>query len=179
MNKREWKKLLATLKVDTRLGEISPVAPEVLDDFERQRKLRLPRGYRTYCEVFEAGELSEQFKIAVPGYKGPGKPYALEYLEKMAHTGLDHEEYSPNPEQHDRSLFFCIDILGSYHFFDPAEVTDTRRNEYAVYTLYSDFSVKRMAENFWLFVTECCLGKKHRLLIREPPPLRLFLPVGS
>lgn len=59
-----------------------------------------------------------------------------------------------------------------------AEVTEAALPEYAVYTLFSDFTVRRTAENFWRFVTEFCLGEKHDQLVKGLPAKQVFMPVG-
>lgn len=52
-----------------------------------------------------------------------------------------------------------LEYRRSYHFFDPAEITQSDLNELAVYTLFEDFEVKRTANDFGKFVTEVCLGQ--------------------
>jgi hypothetical protein len=86
--------------------------------------------------------------------------------------------YSKDPEQHKRGIFFCVDILRSYHFLDPAEMTNKTGHEYAVYTLFDDYKVQRTAANYWEFVTDCCLGSKHTQLIKDPAPEQVFMPVS-
>ena len=179
MNEKHWQDLLKRLKIEYGLA-LRPVATKDLDAFEKKRGIKLPRSYRTFCTVFGVGDFGgdEQFSIAVPGYKGNARIYSLEYYDQICHE-LEYQEYSQNPEQHKRGLFFASDIVRSYHFFDPAEVTDSKNNEYAVYTLFSDFQVRRTADNFWLFVTECCLGDKHEQLVKDMPPKQAFRPVTT
>jgi hypothetical protein len=177
MTKTNWRQLQKRLEINTRLGEVTPVNPTKLIAFERKHGIKLPQSYRTYCEVFGAGEFAMRFKIAVPGYKRHATTFSLDSLNKMAIEGQEFDVYSKDPEQHKRGIFFCLDILGSFHFFDPAEVTDRRRHEYAIYTVFRDFDLQRTAENYWQFITDCCLGDKHNLLIKGSPK-QLFLPVG-
>jgi hypothetical protein len=178
MAKKAWQQLLSSIDVDTSYGTLSPVSSKRLDAFEEKHGIKLPRSYRTYCEVFGPGEFARRFKVAVPGYKGKAKTFLLEDLNKRAHEGLEYEHYSKDPEQHMRGVFYCIDIVRSYHFFDPMEVTDPRRNEYAVYTLCDDFKVRRTADNFWDFVTEFVLGSNYRRLVKGAAPERVFTPVA-
>jgi SMI1 / KNR4 family (SUKH-1) len=182
MTKRDWQALLKRLEVNTRMGELAPVTAEAIETFEEKRGVKLPRSYRAFCEDFGAGEFGERFKIAAPGYQGDGTGpsfYSLEHLDKAAHEGLEYEVYSPDPEQHKRGVFFCHDTVRSFHFFDPEEVTDRRRREYAVYTLFVDFKVRRTADDFGQFVTDFCLSKKIHQLVKGRPALQLFLPVGN
>lgn len=179
MTKQKWQSLLKTLEVDNAMGKRKSLTAKALNAFEKKCEVALPASYRAYCEVFGAGELGKQFKIAVPGYKGKATTYSLEYLDgTMAHSGLEYRHYSKDPDQHERGIFFCIDIVRSYHFFDPLEVTDQNQPEYAVYTLLSDFRLRRTADNFWQFVTEFCLGEKHKKIIRSPKPEQVFMPVS-
>jgi hypothetical protein len=181
VTKRDWQRLLKRLEVNTRMGTLAPVTAEAIEAFEEKRGVKLPRSYRAYCQVFGPGEFGERFGIAVPGYHGHGKTpsfYSLEHLDKVAHEGLEYEVYSPDPEQHKRAVFFGHDIVRSYHFFDPEEVTDRRRREYAVYTLFVDYKVRRTAADFGEFITDFCLGKRIHRLVKGQPALQLFMPVG-
>src|SRR5262245_37325516 len=176
MTKTRWETLLKGLEINTSMGELTPELTQALDDFEKSRSVKLPLSYRSYCEVFGAGEFGRQFKIAVPGYKGDATVYSLEELDQGAHE-LEYTSYAKDVAQYERSIFFCVDILRSHYFFDPAEASDLRNHEYAVYTLFSDFTVKRTADNFWEFVSDFCLGAKHDQLITDPPATPLFMPV--
>jgi hypothetical protein len=178
MTKTRWQELLESIKIDTAMGKLKPVRPTALESFEKRRKVKLPRSYRTYCEVFGAGELSEQFKIAVPGYKGATTLYSLEQLDEGARN-VEYTVYAKDTEQYERGLFFSVDIARSHHFFDPADVTESRNHEYAVYTVFSDFKVKRTADNFWEFITDSCLGGKHKQLIKGVPAIPVFMPVND
>jgi SMI1 / KNR4 family (SUKH-1) len=178
VTRKQWADLLGSLEVNYRMGRppLTPAAQGDIEAFERARGVPLPRSYREYCAVFGAGEVALRFKIAVPGFKGDATAFSLEDLDKVAHEGLDYEEYSRDPRQHERGIFFCTDTVRSYHFFDPADA-DPAGEEYAVYTLFSDFEVERTADNFWEFVTGCCLGDRWEQLVKGGPPERVFMPV--
>lgn len=175
----QWQELLARVEVDTGVGQLNPVGEIALNGFESKRGLKLPNSYRSYCMVFGAGIFSDAVKIATPGYKGQVHVCQIEQLEEMGHEGLEYEEYSPNPEQHKRAIFFAFDMFRSYHFFDPAEITDRANNEYAIYTLFDSWEVKRIADNFWMFVTDVCLGSKSSVIYGESSmrPFQVFGPV--
>jgi hypothetical protein len=175
MTKTRWQKLLHDLTIDSGMGKLTPVRVKALDTFERKRRVKLPRSYRTYCEVFGAGEFGREFQIAVPRRKGLLTAYSLDELDVGAHN-IDYHEYAKDPAEYERGIVFATDIANSYHFFDPSEVTDRNHHEYAVYTLFRDYKVQRMAENFWEFVTDCCLGKKRRKLISGSHATSLFMP---
>jgi len=180
MTKTQWKQLLKKLDVKNDMGDLSPVTQAALDTFENDCGIRLPSTYRSFCRVFGAGEFGREFLIAVPGFKGESKTNSLQGLQELSHAGLEYDEYSPDPQQHARGVFFAFDILGSKYFFDPEDISDARKNEYAVYTLFRDWEVQRTADNFWQFVTECCLGERHDELIEsEEPPEQVFRPVGK
>jgi SMI1/KNR4 family protein SUKH-1 len=179
MNKSDWKTLLKTLAFETDYTTVHPVQAKAITAYETMRGLKLPTSYRSFCEVFGAGDISKQFYISVPGYKGTAKTYRLEHVEDMAHNGLEYTSYSKDPKQHERGIFFALDILRSYHFFDPNEITDARLTEYAVYTLFEDFEVKRTADDFGQFVLDVCLGKKHDIVINDSPIHRTFRPAST
>ncbi len=179
MTKKEWETLLGRLEINTRTGKLKPVQPQKLDGFESLFQVKLPLSYRGYCEAFGTGELGMQFQIAVPGYEGSARHYSLEFLQDLAHAGIEYELYSKDPEQHRRGIFFGLDIGGWYFFFDPADITDRERHEYAVYHLSPALDrLERTGTNFAEFITEYCLGAKHDQLISDLPAEQLFLPVG-
>jgi hypothetical protein len=182
--KKNWQKLLDRLEVlspsgrRSRSGQLSPVASADLDHFELSRGLKLPQSYRMYCELFGPGEFAEEVRIAVPAYRGRAMAFSLEHIDKAAHEGMDFEEYSRNPDQHKRALFFATGIARSYHFFDPEDVTHGKSNEYAVYTLFKNFKLQRTADDFWLFVAQCCLGERHNQILDDEAPRQAFMPAS-
>lgn len=179
MTTSQWKKVLAALEVDTLMGESSPVEASALDQFETQAGVALPVSYRSYCSVFGAGELGRLVEIAVPNYPGEAVKYSLEWLQELAQDDLEYDEYSPDPAQHARSVFFANDITGAMYFFDPDDVTAPKENEYGVYRLLSDFEVYRVADDFGAFVTEVVLGGQYELLVDdEESPEQIFRPVS-
>src|SRR5262249_54019828 len=135
MTKKDWQRLQRQLEINTRLAELKPIEENELDEFGQPHAVKLPQSRRTFFTELGAGDFRRDFKIAVPGYQGKAMASSLEHLNRMAHEGQEYDLYSKDPEQHKRGLCFCLDILGSFHFFDPAEVTDSRRHEFAIYTV--------------------------------------------
>ena len=133
--------------------------------------------YRTFCTTIGPGTIAGNFDIAAPVQKATTSVYSLAAVDDLAHNGLEPETYSKDLEQHRRGLFFSLDGAGNYHFFDPAEVTDISLNEYAVYSLLDDYHVQRMAENFWEFVADVCLGSRCGFFMNPPAP-QTFMPVS-
>jgi hypothetical protein len=166
MTKTAWLRLRDELSIEPGADEMRPISPAKLDAFEGKQGLRLPRSYRTFCEVFGAGQIGNLFSIAVPGYRGKAKTFDLEHLNRMAHDGQEYDVYSKDPAQHTRGLFFCVDLVNAFHFFDPEEVTGSRHHEYAVWTVSRDYELKRTFDNFWEFITTGCLGAKRSRLIK-------------
>lgn len=170
----QWKELLGKLQIQ---GTIVPVDSDVIETFESEQKIQLPQSYKEFCVLFGAGEFGKEFPIAVPGFpKDKGKRYSLEHLQRLGKDYQEYQEYSTDPKQHERGVFFSLDITGSFHFFDPNEVTDVANNEYAVYSVFRSFELQRSADNFWDFITQCCLGSKHNTLIGGDAPPQLFIP---
>jgi hypothetical protein len=180
MNKRRWTSLLKGLRIENDMGKLTPVDRSAFDAFRRESGVALPSSYRAFCSVFGAGEIAREFLIAVPGFQGRSEVYSLRRLQEMSHQDLEYDEYSPDPNQHARGLFFATDVLGSKYFFDPKDVTDARNYEYGVYTLRRDWVVRRIADDFWQFLTDLCLGERHNDLIEnDEPPEQLFRPVSK
>jgi hypothetical protein len=179
VTEKDWKELLGGLTFETDYTTLHPVQTKVITAFEKKRGVKLPASYRAFCRVFGAGDISKQFHIAVPGYKGTANAYRLEHVENMAHEGLEYRHYSKDPGQHERGIFFAMDLLRSYHFFDSSESTGSDGNEYGVYTLFSDFKVRRSADDFGQFVVDVCLGKGHDTVMRGVPVYRTFRPAST
>jgi SMI1 / KNR4 family (SUKH-1) len=178
MTKQEWLTLLRRLQVQTQRGatwsKVTPVTGKALDAYEKARGLKLPDSYRTYCTVFGGGTIGSHFTITVPGSK-KAEMWSLQVFDEYFHDE-ENETRSRNPEQHRRAIYFASDIATSCYFFDPGEITDQAHNEYAVYKIFRDYELQRIADNFWLFVTEFCLGKKQKKLLRGVPVVQEFRP---
>ncbi|WP_417385197.1 SMI1/KNR4 family protein [Gimesia sp.] len=180
MTQAHWKHLLERLQIDSDRNDIKPVDQLSLSKFESTSGLKLPFSFRSYCRVFGAGQIGNLFNIAVPGYSGGSLTYSVEYLSKsQIDLAYQFAELGVDAAQIKRSIFFSLDIIGSNHFFDPLEITNSIKNEYAVFTLFRSCEVQRSAENFQEFLTEYCLGNKCSSLIKDIRiPDQVFRPVS-
>ncbi|QDT39961.1 hypothetical protein Pan241w_00140 [Gimesia alba] len=161
MSEQDWKALLANLNIITNGDKVTPVSTETLVTFERKQGIKLPSSYRSYCRVFGAGQFANLFNIAIPGYSGRSPTYSVEYLSNSQIELADQlAELGTDASQIKRSIFFSFDLIGSNHFFDPEDITDKHKTEYAVYTLFRNCDVQRSAIYFWEFITLSCLGNK-------------------
>lgn len=166
MNEDAWRQLLKSLEA---LGESHPVETSALDAYEKRSGFRLPVSYRHYCRVFGPGNIGDWFEIAVPGFTGKApKRYDLETLGRLYHDHLEWEEYSDDPQQYERAVIFGSDCTGARFLWDPAEQTDKRRRECAVYVVWRDWSRERLCDTFWEFAN-ICLHRRDRTLYDEPP----------
>ena len=180
MDKPQWKALLKILRVETLMGKITPAKESELKTFEKENGIALPASYRSFCSVFGAGELGKDFYISAPGVHDTLSIWSLQRLQEMSHDGVDYAEYSSDPKQHARSIFFACDILTWKYFFDPEDVTNAGDHEYAVHRLSRDWRVWRICDNFGQFVTEFCLGSRHNDLFEDEQPVQqLFRPVSK
>lgn len=177
MTPEQWKELLNRLQLVKSMSDLSPLALSRLEEYEMRHALRLPQSYKDFCTVFGGGEIGGEVRIAVPSREGELTMFSLEKINSIA-QGLEYEVYSPNPQQHKCAIFFAIDIARSYHFFDPNDLTHQERPEYGIYRLSSTYQVTRIADNFWDFITICCLGPKHSEVIGEDAPELVFRPVS-
>ena len=137
MTEQDWKALLANLNIITNGDTLNPVNNEVLETFEKEQGVKLPSSYRSFCNVFGAGQIANLFNIAVPGYSGRSPTYSTKYLsESQIELADQYAELGVDSVQLKRGIFFCLDIIGSNHFFDPEDATNNKKPEYAVYTLF-------------------------------------------
>lgn len=180
MNRNNWKKLLSTLEVITDGEQLVPVDSSNLAEFEKTEGLTLPASYKAYCEVFGAGQLGNQLSIAVPCYQGEFPTYSMKQLTQgQRELSAQFADFGIDSAFFDRGLFFALDIVGSNHLFFTDEITNSRRNEYAVYTINGDtFSISRTADDFSTFIMDVFLGDGHDQLIQDQgPPDQVFRPV--
>src|SRR5262245_13295573 len=178
-----WEELLQTLTVGRRVWKRgqshyvvrpckpSPVSLDRLVRFEEESGVRLPRGYRQFCQTFGPGELSHSFTITVPGGKSR---FDLAELNRLYHAAIL-EQNSPDPLQYARAVVFASDSATACYFWDPADSTDKKAPEYGIYVRFRGDTTQRVADNFWDFITDCILGPGHVKLYDDPPE-RLFEP---
>lgn len=167
MTDAKWKTVLQQLEIVDGENGLHTVDSASLQAAENSLHIKLPDSFRSLCRVFGVGRFGRgDFNIAVPGYVGKAATYSLEYLTnsqrelagQLGDVGLD-------PEQIARGVFFAIDLSGSNHFLDPEDVTDPKKHEYAVFSLYRNYEVERTFDNFWEFVTMGCLGERRNYLL--------------
>jgi hypothetical protein len=175
MKADSWDEILASLKVT---GTINPPSEADLAEYETEQKFKLPASYRGYCEVFGPGELGNWYVLATPGYTGKHtNKYNLADKTRFFREGLDWEEYSTDPEQFSRAIIFGSDGSGTIYFWDPTEITATKKREYAIYVMFRNWKVKRVCDTFWQFI-QICLQQGDKVLYDDPPDL-VFRPAKS
>ncbi|MBI1249790.1 hypothetical protein GC197_18340 [bacterium] len=184
MTDAKWKTVLKHLEIVNGEDGLHTVDSALLNAAENSLHIKLPDSYRSFCRVFGVGSFGRgDFNIAVPGYNGKANTYSLEYLTdsqrelagQLGDLGLD-------PDQISRGIFFAIDMSRSNHFFDPEDVTDPKKHEYAVFSLYRNYEVERTFDSFWDFVTIGCLGEKRNCLLaledeEGESPQQIFQPM--
>ena len=184
MTDAKWKTVLQQLEIVNGENGLHTVDAASLKAAESSLRIKLPDSYRSFARVFGIGSFGRgDFNVAAPGCIGKAKTYSLEYLTnsqrgfaaQLGDLGLD-------PNQIARGIFFATDMSGSNHFFDPADVTDPKKHEYAVVSLYRNYEIERTFDSFWDFITVGCLGERRNYLLGveneegESPP-QTFQPV--
>jgi SMI1-KNR4 cell-wall len=131
-----------------------------LDAFEVACGVKLPESYREFAKTFGRCELGNVnlFQFAAPGHGN----------NKMSFSDLDslNSEMGKNARS-DRdaigrsAVFFGSDEHGDTYGWNPSEVTDPQRGEFAIY-LRTDSNVpyKRVASTFDEFVLVHCFGEE-------------------
>lgn len=167
MDEQNWTELLERLTLVR--SSPCPVNGGHLDAFENESGIVLPQSYRAYASVFGAGEISECYRVAVPGYAGEGLFFNLRELNSEMHTGLDWEEYSPDPDQFSRAVVFANDVARNIYFWDTKLITDDSTSEYGVFVKHEDWETKKLSDTFWELVTQVWLGERHNELFGDIP----------
>src|SRR5262249_53083897 len=142
-------------------GDLQPATAAELDQYETETTFKLPRSYREYCQLFGPGVLIRPhgFHIAVPGSASGGILTELRRFQAYsAEAQYEAKAYCSDPGQIRRAVFFATDIGTYFYYWDPQEVTDPAASECAVYVITRGEEIHRLADTFFSFVHDVCLG---------------------
>ncbi len=184
MSRAKWKKLYHSLvHRKPKLGEPQErAAPEVLKEFESTYRLRLPESYKTFVEVVGPGEIGAYFIIYAPGYPNQRSGSLEAFLEfhrspEILKTKV--ETYG-DPAFIKRMVPFSSSIGGDVFVWDPNDVREKRKHEYANYILPDDQqTISLLATSFEQFIDEICLGNGFsRFAGPDWTVMEQFIPAG-
>jgi hypothetical protein len=168
MSVKDWRSLLSRIQL---IGKPKPVKSNTIKDFEKATGFLLPSSYCDYCKVFGAGVLERPdcYEISVPG--ASVERFKLELNCKFYfHKGIAYPKaLLSHKKQLQRAWVFAKDISRSKFFWDPMETTNN--NEYPVYIIDEYYNIERIADTFWNFVNDICLGS-------GPPNYSEYSPVA-
>lgn len=162
-----WDRLLKVVKVT---GRPEPLSEVQLTAFEAENKVNLPHSYREFCKVLGPGSLRGRIwvHISAPGVKVASEQSVadqmkvnIDVLNKEVWTRdfFELDEYCSNPALVRQGLLFGRDIYTHNYFWSKTEITDKRRNEMAVYVIYREMQIHRLADSFESFIYDICLDK--------------------
>jgi hypothetical protein len=159
----DWDDFVKTLRMRVELGTepLPKPKPEDLDAYEAKAALRLPESYRSFILAAGAGVLCRAFEIVSPGYPAQGRASIEELNDLYRETQTPDvlREYSNDPERALRLHIFCNCLIrNTFIGWDPREVTEPSRNEYAIYELQRTYGVRRLVDTFDGFVEDYVLG---------------------
>lgn len=77
-----------------------------------------------------------------------------------------------------RAVFFARDVCTSWFFWDPSDVTDSQNHEYGIYILHREGRIYKLADTFWNFIKDVCLGTCIPEYDYSEEVERVFSPVG-
>jgi SUKH superfamily protein len=157
-----WKKLLKELKV-SELGRPPLALPtdDTLNQFQIHSGFKLSTSYREYAKLFGVGELAGYYRIAVP--LAVESEYDLAKFNKIT-KGSDEEKLwdgYTQPEALQQLFFFAATIGGEMFAWKLDEITDKKRNEYAIYFLPRVPPMVFSAQSYSSFVQDICLGEEN------------------
>ncbi|WP_171468895.1 SMI1/KNR4 family protein [Frigoriglobus tundricola] len=185
-HEKTWDRLLSLAKIE---GQLRPVAEGQLDKFEIRRNIKLPQSYRWFCKKFGPGSIRGQIWINITAPEDPPasatpRPggHGIEALNEdiWSTVFLDVDVYCPDPKLIRNGLFFGSDIYTHHYFWNTNEVTDRANNELAVYVVFREWKVYRLADSFESFIYDICLGKgipDHGKLDYDPPLFEAAPPI--
>jgi hypothetical protein len=173
-----WDDLLRRVKFTTREGDFKRPEVEDLDRFESEFGSKLPDDYREFALTFGPGELGiREWCFRTPGFAESGRSFDL----AEANGGIDNRGL-PNasdvalarrgdPTLIRRLVLFCSGGFdGDYFCWDPTEVTNPEKHEYAIYITCDalDPMTQRASSGFHEFVLDYLLGGGYERHIYEP-----------
>jgi len=144
-----------------------------LNECEYSLGINLPASYRAFIHQFGPGELLGWFRMYAPLIDGEsGASDALDIVNQHE-MWQDPDGYwasTADPELVNRLVFCCDTGGGDAYFWDPNDVCDAQRNEYALYELpHSGINadVIRVADCFVDFINDFCLKTTWTKLVSE------------
>lgn len=165
MTRDYWHEFARTIRVrEAYPGPVRWPSDRVLDAYEARAGLKLPEGYRRFIRLFGPGELAGRFSIASPGYPSFTYRVDMDRLNEDFRRKPDDEleEFWDDPERARRMVMFCSTGGVNYFGWDPREVTDPARHEYAIYEVPQGLdTIPRRAGTFREFLEGYCLGDGH------------------
>lgn len=180
-----WESLFATFEIE---GPISypRYAKNEIERYEKEIGFSLPNSYKDFCSTFGPGELvpSLQYSIAAPGLETLESFFEIRHLNGFVKGNMPKVDEYPGPPdlsghaQLSRAIFFGSDISLHYYFWDPEEITSKADQEYAIYVVQRSYSIVRLADTFFEFVSRVCLATG---AIGDAPDIerrRLFTPAN-
>jgi len=177
-----WDELARRLDLWLEDNEVKKPTLEDLDRFESEAGFHLPQDYRDYALTFGPGDIgSREWSFLTPGFPQAGKNVDL------AEANAWHKKYVIDGEtdaelarmfgdaaRARRLVVFCSTrLVGDIFAWDPGEVTDAARHDYAIYMIPAEANnppFGRIATSFREFVFNYALGGGHeRHIYRDPP----------
>ena len=141
---------------------------------------RLPVEYRAFALIFGPGTLGvREWTFKTPGFPGAGRSVDLAELNGIpGNRGLPNRSDAELSEEGDPALIrrlvqFCSGgFEGDQFFWDPADVTDPEKNEYAIYIRGGELEprIQRVATTFRELVMDYLLGggyERHNFETRD------------
>ncbi len=122
-------------------------------NFEEAHSMILPDDYKAFAAKFGAGILAENYIIYVPGCNR-SPDLDLAYWNKACHK-FDEELALrfPGNKQIPRLIHFCSTYMGDLIGWDPLDVRDAKKHDYAIYGLpRNDDLLVEVAPSFREFV---------------------------
>ena len=141
-----WQELFDSLEIVVPPGYEPLPKPRIedLDAYEARTGFRLPDSYRQFCLVFGPGALDGALDIRTPGFPDDD----LSTLNDRRISAERSRRYD-NPQRAARMILFGSAVTADVFGWDPGEVTDAGRNEYAIYMRRRDEpEIERLASTF-------------------------------
>ena len=127
---------------------------EALRVFETDRKLVLPRSYKSFAHVFGYGEMANYFRICVPCVEDDYGDLVV--FNRKAQEG-DGYYWAGDPGRLRQTVFLALTIGGEAVVWDTTTVTDPVALEYRICWLDRRDEVYRTSDSFPQFIDEMCL----------------------
>lgn len=178
VHEQDWLALLEGIELPKGGPNAVPLSDFDWESLQERFDVIFPIDYRKYFCCIGPGDWSGSFHIAVPKLGRSGGQYDLEQHNEWMHPKNPDIDLigKENLALFQRAVHFASDVVGNSYFWDPVHIRQTGKHIVFAWMYSKESEV--VADSFWEFVTEVCLGERGRSFIADFAPQQTFAAWG-